>query len=337
MKNIITVLLIVFTVIACKAQNDSIRSLMKNIKDPKRIVSVEAVQKAIETNLDSIKMLDYDYIGIKRFAALTTNPTVQKTYYYDYFSEKAKERMVELFEGKWTEEEIESRINASIKSTLDTLNQYNGYYKDAKKIAKRDSLPLLRVWDSMIVARKKEWGEDLLKSKYVDYQVISIAGYLKDPRFLPYLKNMDNGNYVSKEVELALARYGEEPYYSNAIKKYGYGQRFRSYYISKLKYICSKDAIEEIYKFVMNDEEEICDSHGNCQGYIVEFGAGALYSLFKNEDMKNELKTLEIDYARNYKKQDKAYLKKVRAITKRYYKQFKDQEPDCENVPVNAW
>ena len=64
--------------------------------------------------------------------------------------------MVELFEGKWTEEEIKARVNSSIESTLDTLDQYNGYYKTAKKIAKRDSLPLQRVWDSMIAWSVKE-------------------------------------------------------------------------------------------------------------------------------------------------------------------------------------
>jgi len=325
MKNIIAIL-IVFTTTACKAQINSFK--LQGKKQPPLI----EIQKAIEYNLNRIKVLDSDYYRIYAYRS-----NKHQKYFYNYFSEKAKERMIELFERKWTEEEIESRINASIKSTLDTLNQYNGYYKDAKKIARRDSLPLQRVWDSMIVVRKAESRKSILKNKYVDDRVISIAGYLKDSRFLPYLKNMDKGSYVSEEVELALARYGKEPYYSNAIKKYSYDVDNYDYDDSKLMYICSKDAIEEIYKFVMNDEGKICDSHGDCEGYVVELGVGALWSLFKSEDMKHEFKTLEIDYARNNKKQDKVYLKKIRTITKKYYKQFKEQEPDCENVPVYAW
>ena len=150
MKNIITILLIAFTVTICKAQ-------INVRKYEKKGVTLKEIQQAIEYNLSQIKMNEPEYYFIP------DPPLTKQHYFYNYFTEKAKLRMVELFEGKWTEEEIESRINASIKSTLDTLNLYNGYYKDAKKIANRDSLPLLRVWDSMIVARKKEWGEDLLK------------------------------------------------------------------------------------------------------------------------------------------------------------------------------
>ena len=242
--------------------------------------------------------------------------------------------MVELFEGKWTEEEIESRINASMKSTLDTLNPRNGYYQDAKKIAKRDSLPLQQVWDSMVVARKKEWSEDLLKGQYVDYRVISIAGYLKDPRFLPYLKNMDNGNYVSKEVELALARYDEEPYLSNAIERHYDRGNF-----GKLAYICSKRAIDRIYEYAITKEGLDCDSNGMyCYNLLAESAMSWLVILFRSENMAKEMKELKHEYEYpEYREPDKYYENKMRSIAKKYYKQFKEQEPNCENVPVNAW
>ena len=242
--------------------------------------------------------------------------------------------MIELFERKWTEEEIESRINTSIKSTLDTLNQYNGYYKDAKKIARRDSLPLQRVWDSMIVVRKAESRKSILKNKYVDDRVISIAGYLKDSRFLPYLKEMDKGNYVNKEVELSLARYGEEPYLSNTIE---YHSKKRNW--EKLSYICSKEAIEKIYEYAMTEEGLSCDSNGmDCYDLLAEFAMGRLRSLFNSKKMAKEMKELKLKYQYpDLIEPDKSYLKKMRAITKKYYKQFKEQEPDCENVPVYAW
>ena len=319
MKNIITLLLIAFTVTACKAQ-------INVRKYEKKGVYLKEIQQAIEYNLSQIKMNEPEYYFIP------DPPLTKQHYFYNYFTEKAKLRMVELFEGKWTEEEIESRINASIKSTLDTLNLYNGYYKDAKKIANRDSLPLLRVWDSMIVARKKEWGEDLLKSKYVDNRVISIAGYLKDPRFLPYLKKMDKGNYVSKEVELALARYGEEPYLSNAIEHH-YGS-FR-----ELAYICSNEAIEKIYEYAITKEGLDCDSNGmECYSLLAESAMSRLVILFNSEGMAKEMRELKYEYEYpDYREPDKSYLKKMRTITKKYYKQFKEQEPDCENVPVYAW
>jgi len=317
---------VMYTVTACTAQ---INPFKLERKAPPSLIEI---QEAIEYNLNHIKIGGSDYYRVYNY------PPSQQQYFYNYFSEKARQRMVELFEGKWTKEEIVSRVNASIESTLDTLSQYNGYYKEAKKIAQRDSLPLQRVWDSMIVIRRKQWGEDLLKGEvYVDYRVISIAGYLRDPRFLPYLKDMDKGNYVSKEVELALARYGEEPYYSNAIKKYTYGERFRHDYIWDLVYICSNDAIEEIYNYIMNENEESCDSNGECDGYWVDSGVAALQRLFNSKEYFDEVRSVEYEYYKKRIKQDKNYLKKVRSITEKYYKQFKEKEPDCENVPINAW
>ena len=329
MKKTILFIIVLCTSMVCKAQNDSIRRIMENIKDPKRIVSVEVVQKAIEINLDSIRMLDYKKIPIKRFAALTTNPEVQKRYYYDYFTEKAKQRMVELFEGKWTEEEIKARVNSSMRSTFDTLSPYNGYYKTAKKIAKRDSLPLQRVWDSMIMIRRKEWGEDLLKSKSVDNEVINIAGYLRDPRFLPYLKNMDKGNYVGNEAELALARYGEEPYHSNAVKRH-----YKRGNFSNLAYICSNEAIEKLYEYAMTEERIDCNSHGmDCYSLSAESAMSRLVVLFNSKEMSKEMRKVRSKHHYpELRKPNKAYLKKMRSITKKYYRQFKKQEPDCENV-----
>ena len=307
---------------ACKAQIDV-------HKYQKKGVTLEEIEQAIEYNLSQVKMNEPEYYFIP------TPPLTEQNYFYNYFSEKARQRMVELFEGKWTEQEIESRVNASIESTLDALNPRNGYYREAKKIAKRDSLPLQRVWDSMIVIRRKQWGEDLLKGEvYVDYEVISIAGYLRDPRFLPYLKSMDKGNYVSEEVELALARYGEGPYLSNAVERHYKRGNFR-----KLAYICSNEAIEKIYEYAMTKEGLDCDSNGmDCYSLLAESAMSWLIILFNSEGMAKEMREVKYGYEYpEYIEPDKAYEKKMRSITEKYYKQFKEQEPDCENVPVNSW
>lgn len=332
-----TVTLILCMGLTCKAQNDTIRKMMKNIKDPKRIVPLEVVQKAVEINLDSIKYLDFDIIFIRKDMALESNPKTQKFFFYDYFTEKAKQRMVELFEGKWTEEEIENRLNASIESTLDTLNPRNGYYQQAKTIAKRDTLPLQQVWDSMIVARKEEWRQDLFLSSYVPKPVILIAGYLKDPRFLPYLKKMAEGDHVMDEVELALARYGEEPYHTNAVKKYAYTPKNWNTDVSKLMYICSKEAVVEIFNYIIKEDGQICDSNGVCHGYLAVLEMGALVTLFKSKTMSEEMDALDAEYYQNGKEIDESYLKDMRGIAEIYYRRFKEQEPDCENVPFNAW
>ncbi|MFV0248659.1 MAG: hypothetical protein ACK5H1_06845, partial [Tenacibaculum sp.] len=156
---------------------------------------------------------------------------------------------------------------------------------------------------------------------------------------LPYLKKIeeDNGSYTDKNVELALARYGEEPYYTNAIKKYAYGEEFRYNFIWNLEYICSRDSIEEIFNYIMNENQESCSSDGECSGYWAESGISILQALFNNKDYFNEINSLKLNYDIKDKIPDKAYLKKMRAITKKYYKQFKKQEPYCENVPVDAW
>ena len=317
MKNIITILLIAFTVTICKAQ-------INVRKYEKKGVTLKEIQQAIEYNLSQIKMNEPEYYFIP------DPPLTKQHYFYNYFTEKAKLRMVELFEGKWTEEEIESRINLNYEK--DTLNPRNEFYKDAKKIAKRDSLPLQRVWDSMLNTRIEESRKNIADSKYVDDRVINIAGYLRDPRFLPYLKKMDKGNYVSKEVELALARYGEEPYLSNAIEHH-YGS-FR-----ELAYICSNEAIEKIYEYAITKEGLDCDSNGmECYSLLAESAMSRLVILFNSEGMAKEMREVKYEYEYpDYREPDKSYLKKMRTITKKYYKQFKEQEPDCENVPVYAW
>ena len=339
MKYLMPVILILTIGLSCNAQNDSIRRMMKNVKDPKRLVPLEVVQKAIEINLDSIRYLDFDIIFIKKDMALKSNPKIQKFLFYNYFSERAKQRMTELFEGKWTEDEIENRLNASIESTLDTLNPRNGYYRQAKTIAKRDSLPLQQVWDSMIVARKEEWRQDLFLSSYVPKPVVLIAGYLKTPRFQSYLKKMeeDNEGNVDKNIELALARYGVEPYHTNAVKRYAYAPNNWNTDVSKLMYICSKEAIEEIYNYIMKEDKQICDSNGVCHGYLAVLEMGALVTLFKSKTMSEEMDALNAEYYQNGKEIDESYLKDMRSIAERYYQKFKWQKPDCEDVPFSAW
>ena len=327
MKNTITILLITFTIIACKAQINPFKL------ERKKIPPLSEIQEAIEYNLNHIKIEDSDYYRIYSYPSNN-----HQRYFYNYFSEEAKERMIELFEGKWTEEEIQSGLASSMSDILDTLNIYNGYYKDAKRMAKRDSSPLQQVWDSMLAVRKNKYRKSIIENKYVDYKVISIAGYLKDPRFLPFLIKMEeeNGNIYSN-VKLALARYKEEPYYSNAIKKYTYGEGFKHDFIWDLQYICTNEAIKEIYNYVMNENEESCDSNGECHGYWIGRGISALQLLFDSKDYFDEILSVEYKYDIKNIKPDEAYLKKMRAITEKYYMQFKDQEPDCENVPVNAW
>jgi len=319
MKNIITLLLIAFTVTACKAQ-------IYVRKYEKKGVYLKEIQQAIEYNLSQIKMNEPEYYFIP------DPPLTKQHYFYNYFTEKAKLRMVELFEGKWTEEEIESRINLNYEK--DTLNPRNEFYKDAKKIAKRDSLPLQRVWDSMLNTRIEESRKNIADSKYVDDRVINIAGYLRDPRFLPYLKKMDKGNYVSKEVELALARYGKEPYLSNAIERH-----YKRGSFGKLAYICSNEVIEKLYKYAITKEGLDCDSNGmDCYSLLAESAMSRLVILFNSEGMAKEMREVKYEYEYpDYREPDKSYLKKMRTITKKYYKQFKEQEPDCENVPVYAW
>lgn len=324
MKTHLLMVITMLAIISVKAQINPF--LLEGEKPP-----LVEIQKAIEYNLDYIKIEGAVYYRI--YAYKENN---FKKYFYYYFTERARERMVELFEGKWTEEEVESRANASIKSTLDTLNPRNGYYQQAKKISKRDSLAVQKVWDSMLIARKNKYKESIRENRYVDYRVISIAGFLKDPRFLSYLMKMGAGDYVTDEVELALARYGIEPYHSRAVKKYAHGD-YQNRLTRDLEYICSRDAIKTIYNYIMTEDKEDCLSSGECIGYWAESGAMALETLFGNKDYSNEIESLRNSYRTKHIKPDKAYLKKMRTITERYYQLFKNQTPDCENVPVNAW
>lgn len=294
----------------------------------KKPAPLEDIQRALEYNLDHIKIEGCDYYRIYTYPG-------HNHYYYNYFTERARERMMELFEGMWTEEEIQSRINLDYEK--DTLNPRNEFYKDAKRVAKQDSLPLNRVWDSMLKARIQEDRKIILNSKYVPAQIINIAGFLKDSRFLPYLMKMAEGVHVVDGVELALARYGIEPHHTNAVKKYAYTPKNWNANISKLMYICSKEAIEEIYNYIMKEDGQICDSNGVCHGYLAVLKMGAFVTLFKSEALRKEMDALDVEYYQNGKEIDESYLKDMRSIAEKYYGKFKEQEPDCENVPVNAW
>lgn len=294
----------------------------------KKPAPLEDIERALEYNLDHIKIEDSDYYRIYTYPG-------QNHYYYNYFTERARERMVELLEGKWTEEEIQSRINLDYEK--DTLNPRNEFYKDAKRMAKQDSLPLNRVWDSMLKTRIQEDRQIILNSEYVPAQIISIAGFLKDSRFLPYLLKMGEGDYVSDDIELGLARYGIEPYHTNAVKKYAYTPKNWNADVSKLMYICSKEAIEEIYNYIMKEDGQICDSQGNCLGYLAVLEMGAFVRLFKSDELRKEMEALDAEYYQNGKEIDESYLKDMRKVAKKYYRRFKEQEPDCEDVPVDAW
>ena len=106
MKNIITLCLLVFSVTVCKSQIDE-------FKYRKKEVTIEEIQQAIEYNLSQVKFLE------PKFYRIPYPPYVESFFYkYEYFSEKAKQRMVELFEGKWTEEEVKARINSGMERLL---------------------------------------------------------------------------------------------------------------------------------------------------------------------------------------------------------------------------
>lgn len=320
MKNILILLFILFTITACKAQINA-------HKYQKKGVTLEEIQQAIEYNLNQINIWKTEYYRIPY------PPYVDSFYYrYNYFTEKAKKRIIELLERKWTEEEIQSQLKPMIKSELDTLNPRNEFYKSAKKIAKRDSLPLQRVWDSILNIRKNEYRKSILEDRQVPKRIISIAGYLKDPRFLPYLKTMAESKNMNNS--LALARYGKEPYLSNAVEYYAKKENWQ-----RLAYICSKKAIDELYKYAITNEEVACDSNGmDCYDLWAELPMGILASLFDSKEMSKEIDEIKRSYKYPKRKEiDKAYIKKMRAITKKYYTQFKLQEPNCENVLVNAW
>ena len=106
-----------------------------------------------------------------------------------------------------------------------------------------------------------------------------------------------------------------------------------------LAYICSKEAIDKIYRYAITNEEVACDSNDmNCYDLWAELPMGVLASLFHSKEMSNEMDEVRRSYTYPKRKElDKSYIKKMQEITKKYYKQFKSQEPDCENVTINAW
>ncbi len=218
-----------------------------------------------------------------------------------FFSEKAKIRLVALFEQTWTDEELESQIMPMMASVLDTLKKTNGVYKKAKRIAKRNHTPIQQAWDSLVQVKKIAFKEQV-KQQPVESILVSIAGLLKDKRFLPFLLALEKKGqayYGQKEVQMALARYEQEPFHSNMIKKYAYGMYKTAPYhtiqdaIYNLQYIGSKKAVDEILKYTQIDRKNYNHSTESYTGFIADIPIQVLVKMSKNTEFKKEMAALE--------------------------------------------
>lgn len=273
------ILLLTFT--SCRAQ--------KNNKYPfenRENVPIEEIQEAISYNLEKAKYYNFKSIRIPN-----------KYLKPKYFTETHRQRIIEILQNKWRDDELETHIKASMLSVLDTSNVYNGYYKMAKKIAKRDSLPLVKVWDSMLITKVNKNKKTITKPFRVPINIIKIAGFLKDKRFVPHFKNIlkTGENQMKNTATLVLARYQIEPYYSEMIEKYKYKEGYFEG-LQTLSFICSKKAIDEILicTKMNNFNYEISDAPTNIKYYVAESAIYSLSYLHKKGDiMINELDKLK--------------------------------------------
>ena len=218
-----------------------------------------------------------------------------------FFSEKAKIRLIDLFKGTWSDTELESQIMPMMTTILDTLKQTNGLYKKAKRIAKRSNTPVQKAWDSLVQIRKAELQKQV-KDQPVKTAIVLIAGLLKDKRFLPFLLELEKKGqayYGQKEVQMALARYEQEPFHSKMIKKYAYETyKIAPYHaiqdaIYNLQYIGSKKAVDEILKYTQIDRKNYNHSTESYTGFIADIPIQVLVKMNENTEFKKEMAALE--------------------------------------------
>lgn len=327
MKNFIIIISLLLISTSCRAQ--------KNNKYPfenRGNIPIEEIQEAISYNLEKAKYYSFQPIRIPN-----------KYLKPKYFTEKHRQRIIEILQNKWRDDELETHIKASMLSVLDTSNVYNSYYKMAKKIAKRNSLPLVKVWDSMLITKVNKRKKTIKKPFRVPINIIKIAGFIKDKRFVPHFKNIlkTGENQIKNTTTLVLARYQIEPYYSKMIEKYKYKDNYFGG-LQELSFICSKKAIDEILVYTADNiprygtsdyPEDIID-------YVAE---GAIYSLSylhkKGDMMLKELEELE---EKEFKLDSDWYfpkttedLDKMRVILKKYYKNYTINDIDSGKVTID--
>jgi hypothetical protein len=311
----------------CSSQKKDVLSLVNQKNLP-----IEAIQSAVEYNLQNIRFYDFydenEYIRIP------------EGYRYNYFTEKAKLRMLELFKNTWTEEEIQSHLKIKLEYVLDTLNPRNGFYKRVKRIAKRDSIPIRKVWEQMLAKRSIAYRK-LIADQKVTGDVVLLAGYIKDKRFIPYLEALatDTAYYYRYETKLALARYGIAPYYTEMLKKNSYSENlnfnsFRSR-LENLAYICTKESLQHNYKFCMSTDK-VYNSHGEGYSYMAETAITGLSLLLKNREMYKEIENIKMKYMKSGM-YDENYLKEIQAVANRYFSNIDMNSIDCESIKLDVW
>ncbi|WP_074410425.1 hypothetical protein [Aquimarina megaterium] len=293
---------------------------------------LKKIQKAVEYNLKNSRFYDFyekdEYIRIP------------KPYQYNFFTERAKSRILELLKNTWTKKEIESHLNIKLAYELDTLNSRNSFYKRVKRIAKRDSIPIDNVWGQMLDKRSKAYKK-LITDQKVPGDIVLLAGYLKDERFIPYLKTLatDTAYYYNYEAQLALAHYTIEPYHIEMVKKNSYSENlnFNSFRnrLENLAYICSKESLQHYYKFCMSTDK-VYNSHENGYDYMAEKAIIGLSFLLKNNEMYKEIENIKMKYMKSGM-YDENYLKEIQDVANRYFSNMDMNSMDCESIQLDVW
>jgi hypothetical protein len=168
-----------------------------------------------------------------------------------------------------------------------------------------------------------------------------LAGYIKDERFVPYLKKLttDTAYYYSYEAKLALTHYNIEPYHIEMFKKNSYSENlsfngFRNR-LENLAYICTKESLQHYYKFCMSTDK-VYNSHGEGYSYMAETAITGLSLLLKNKEMYKEIENIKMKYMKSGM-YDENYLKEIQAVAKRCFSNIDMNSIDCESIKLDVW
>ena len=131
-----------------------------------------------------------------------------------HYTEESRQRIQELLEDKWNDEEIDAFVSYAIRDT-------SSIKRRSKQIAKKTEKSYLFVLDSIMIDYRMDMKEYLNKNINVNNEIVLTAGWLDDERFIDILEKRLNDSltrYNHNVIRIALARLGVQSYYSQVLE-----------------------------------------------------------------------------------------------------------------------
>jgi hypothetical protein len=240
-----------------------------------------------------------------------------------YYSNYAKQRLLELLRNDWAEEEKHSIAKALIKKDIQkSIQQLNLFLADSAKyfLSKKRKTFFIRHLDSlqslvrMDLDSFPEFIQSINNQKIaltdlkVDDKIIFYVGMILDKGYLPALQEALESSemYNVNIIKLAMARLGVDIFYQEILKKNSIELPYKPSYLGKnriatsilsdyqqrssmLLYLCTQESIYELSNWLSLTGAEYqfeVISHSGVISSIADYAAESLSFMLLNEDFQ---------------------------------------------------